>query len=65
MCEDGDDAAELTSLSDRIAAYLASSRSSTMLGMPRIVSAPNPLSEEMVVRRNADSVHGHVRILPD
>jgi hypothetical protein len=65
MCEDAEDAAELADLSGRIAAYLTSSRSSTMLGMPRIVSAPNPLSEEMVVRRNADSVRGHVRILPD
>jgi len=54
----------LVGLADRITAYLATSRSSTMLGMPRIVSSTTELSDEMVVRRRDDSQPGHVRIVP-
>ncbi len=62
-CDEPTDALALSNLADRISKYLASSRSSTMLGMPRIVSSGTELSEEMVVRRNEESQHGHVRIV--
>ncbi len=64
MCEEPDDARELVALADRITAYLSTSRSSTMLGMPRIVSTATELSDEMVVRRSDDTQPGHVRIVP-
>jgi hypothetical protein len=65
MCEEPADARELVGLADRITAYLATSRSSTMLGMPRIVSSATELSDEMVVRRRDDAQPGHVRIVPN
>jgi len=64
MCDQPEDAVALSDLAGRILQYLSASRSTTTLGMPRIVSQGNELSEEMVVRRNEDHQRGHVRIVP-
>jgi len=50
-CEDPLDAADLSELATRITNYLSTSRSTTTLGMPRIVSVSNELSDDMVVRQ--------------
>ena len=64
-CEDAGDAGHLADLADRVRAYLASSRPTTPLGMPQIVSDPSRLADEMVVHRTAGSGSTHIRIVPD
>ena len=64
-CDDPGDAAHITDLAHRVRSYLASSRSTTPLGMPRIASAPSRLDDEMVVHRNPSKQSSHIRIVPD
>jgi len=64
-CDEREDASRLLALTDRIRRYLATSRSTTTLGMPRITSSGNELSEAMVVRRTEAGQYGHVRIVPE
>jgi hypothetical protein len=64
-CEEPTDAAHLLALAERIRRYLATSRPTTTLGMPRIASAGNELSAAMVIRRAEENHYGHVRIVPE
>jgi hypothetical protein len=64
-CEAPDDAALFSALADRIRGYLAVSRPTTTLGMPRIPSADNQLSEGDVIHRTDTSGPSHIRVLPD
>ncbi len=62
-CEDPTDAAGFADLAGRVRAYLATSRSTTPLGMPHILSGPNQLDDEMVVHRTGPDRPSHVRIV--
>jgi hypothetical protein len=62
-CESPEDAAYLNGLADRIRSYLALSRPTTTLGMPRIVSEVTRLSEDDVVHRTGEFNKSHVRIM--
>jgi hypothetical protein len=62
-CESSEDAARLSALATRIRSYLAMSRPTTTLGMPRIVSDGNRLMEEDVIHRTAELNTSHIRIL--
>ncbi len=62
-CEEPGDASDLSTLAERVRTYLSTSRPTTPLGMPRITSSGNTLSQEMVVRRNSQDDRGHVRIV--
>jgi hypothetical protein len=64
-CDEAGDAERLSALAERISRYLATSRPTTPLGMPRITSVGTTLSDEMVVRRERDDRYGHVRIVPE
>lgn len=64
-CESSDDAARLFALADRIKSYLAMSRPTTTLGMPRIVSDDSRLTDEDVIHRTGDFDRSHIRILTD
>ncbi len=64
-CESADDAARLFALADRIKSYLALSRPTTTLGMPRIVSDDARLTDEDVIHRTGDFDRSHIRILSD
>jgi hypothetical protein len=64
-CESADDAAHLSALADRIRRYLATSRPTTNLGMPRIVSDHARLTDEEVIHRTAELSTSHIRILSD
>ncbi len=64
-CESSEDAASLYALADRIRGYLATSRPTTTLGMPRIVSDTARLTDEDVIHRTEDFNKSHVRILSD
>lgn len=64
-CEEAGDAERLQHLADRIRRYLATSRPTTTLGMPRIASDSTELSAARVVRRSEDDRYGHVRIVPE
>jgi hypothetical protein len=64
-CESSDDAARLFALADRIKSYLAMSRPTTTLGMPRIVSDDARLTDEDVIHRTGDFDRSHIRILSD
>jgi hypothetical protein len=64
-CDSAEDAAEFIALGDRIHLYLASTRSTTTLGMPLIVNTGQRLSDEMVIRRSDGKGHSHVRIVPN
>jgi hypothetical protein len=64
-CESSQDAAELFALADRIRSYLAMSRTTTTLGMPRIVSDDNRLADEDVIHRTGEFNKSHIRILSD
>ncbi len=63
VCESADDAAHLSALADRIRRYLATSRPTTNLGMPRIVSDQVRLTDEEVIHRTAEFSTSHIRIL--
>jgi len=65
-CESSEDAARLLALEDRIRSYLAMSRPTTNLGMPRIVSdAAARLTDENVIHRTAEFNKSHIRILSE
>ncbi len=64
-CESSEDAARLFALSDRIRSYLAMSRPTTTLGMPRIVSDHARLTDENVIHRTEEFNSSHIRILSD
>ena len=64
-CESSEDAAGLFALADRIRSYLAMSRPTTTLGMPRIVSDDARLTDEDVIHRTGEFNKSHIRILSD
>jgi len=64
-CESSEDAARLFALAERIRSYLAMSRPTTNLGMPRIVSDEARLTDEDVVHRTAEFNKSHIRILSE
>ena len=64
-CDAPEDATRFTSVAERIRAYLAVSRPSTTLGMPRIPSHENRLTEEAVIRRSGANQPSHIRVIPD
>lgn len=64
-CEEPGDAERLRQLASRIRRYLATSRPTTTLGMPRIASDSTELSAAKVVRRSEEDRYGHVRIVPE
>jgi hypothetical protein len=64
-CESSEDAARLFALADRVRSYLAMSRPTTTLGMPRIVSEAPRLADEDVIHRTKEFNTSHVRILSD
>ena len=64
-CESSEDAARLFALADRIRSYLATSRPTTTLGMPRIVSDEVRLTDENVIHRTAEFNQSHIRILSE
>jgi hypothetical protein len=64
-CESSEDAARLFALAERIRSYLAMSRPTTNLGMPRIVSDEVRLTDENVIHRTAEFNKSHIRILSE
>ena len=64
-CESSEDSARLSALTDRIRSYLAMSRPTTTLGMPRIVSDHARLTDEDVIHRTGEFNKSHIRILSD
>ena len=64
-CELPEDAERLGSLAQRIRRYLATSRPTTTLGMPRITSDANELTAAQVIRRTEEYQYGHVKIVPE
>jgi hypothetical protein len=64
-CESSEDAARLFALADRIRSYLALSRPTTTLGMPRIVSDDARLADENVIHRTGEFNKSHIRVLSD
>jgi len=64
-CDAAEDATYLTSVSDRIRRYLAVSRPSTTLGMPRIPSDQNRLTDDTVVHRSGENQPSHIRVISD
>ncbi len=63
-CDAAEDAAHFSSLADRIRRYLALSRPSTTLGMPRIQSEQNHLTVESVIHRLGEDEQSHIRVIP-
>jgi hypothetical protein len=64
-CDSSEDAEHFFSLAQRVRNYLAMSRATTTLGMPRIVSDEARLTDENVIHRNGESDRTYIRILPD
>jgi hypothetical protein len=64
-CESSEDAARFFALAGRIRSYLAMSRPTTTLGMPRIVSDHTRLTDEDVIHRTGEFNKSHIRILSD
>ncbi len=64
-CDAQEDATQFASVVERIRAYLAVSGPSTTLGMPRIPSHENRLTEETVIRRSGANQHSHIRVISD
>ncbi len=62
-CDDPSDAVGFADLADRVRAYLASSRPTTPLGMPHILSAPGRLDDRLIVHRTGADQSSHVRIV--
>jgi hypothetical protein len=63
-CDAPEDAALFSTLADRIRSYLAMSRPSTTLGMPRIPSGGNRLTDESVIHRSGTVQPSHIRVIP-
>lgn len=64
-CDAPEDGAHFSALANRIRNYLAVSRPTTTLGMPRIPSVDNHLADEDVIHRSGESGPSHIRVLPD
>ena len=64
-CETPEDAARFSALADRVRTYLAVSRPTTTLGMPRIPPGGNRLTDERVIHRSGAVQQSHIRVLPD
>jgi len=64
-CESSEDAARLFALADRVKSYVAMSRPTTTLGMPRIVSDDARLTDEDVIHRTGEFNKSHIRVLSD
>ncbi len=64
-CEAPEDAARFAAIADRVRQYLAVSRPTTTLGMPRLPSADNQLTDEGVIHRTGRLEQSHIRVLPD
>lgn len=64
-CEAPEDVTHLSSLAGRIRNYLAVSRPTTALGMPRIPSNGNRLAHERIIHRSGAEQPSHVHILSD
>ncbi|MGO8827461.1 MAG: hypothetical protein ACLQU9_19775 [Acidimicrobiales bacterium] len=65
VCKSTEDAARFSALAERIRSYLAVSRATTNLGMPRIVSDEARLTDENVIHRTAEFNWSHIHILPE
>jgi hypothetical protein len=63
-CEAPEDAARFSALADRVRSYLAVSRPTTTLGMPRIPPDDNRLTDESVIHRSGGVQQSHIRVLP-
>ena len=64
-CETPEDAVLFSALADRVRNYLAASRPSTTLGMPRIPSDGNKLTDEGVIHRSETVQPSHIRVISD
>jgi hypothetical protein len=64
-CEAPEDAARFSALAERVRSYLAASRPTTTLGMPRIPSSENRLTDESVIHRSGTIEQSHIRLLPN
>ncbi len=64
-CDEPGDAALFDGLAGRIRRYLAVSRPSTTLGMPRIPSGENRLTDAGVIHRSGASQPSHIRVIPE
>jgi hypothetical protein len=64
-CEAEEDADRFSELAGRVRRYLALSRPTTTLGMPRVPSSSTELTHEGVVHRTGQSQQSHIRVLPD
>ena len=64
-CDSAEDADRFYALSKRVRNYLALSRATTTLGMPRIVSNENRLTDDQVIHRTGEFNGSHIRVLPD
>jgi len=64
-CESDEDAVQFAELADRGHRYLALSRPTPTLGMPRLPSAGTRLNDRDVVHRTGDRGTSHIRVLPD
>jgi hypothetical protein len=64
-CDAPEDGAGFLALADRVRTYLAVSRPSTTLGMPRIPTVGNRLTDESVIHRTGGLGQSHIRVLPD
>lgn len=64
-CEEPEDAARFSALAERVRSYLAASRPTTTLGMPRIPSSENRLTDESVIHRSGTVEQSHIRLLPN
>jgi len=64
-CETKADAILFASLADRILGYLALSRPTTTLGMPRIAAHDNRSTDDTVIQRSGSVQPTHIRLLPN
>jgi len=63
-CEDPADDVRLSGLAERIREYLAVSRPTTTLGMPRIASTNPPRMDPSALDRPGETRQTHIRIVP-
>jgi hypothetical protein len=63
-CDAPEDAERFLALADRVRGYLAVSRSTTTLGMPRIPPGANRLSDDDVIHRAGAAGQSHIRVIP-
>ena len=64
-CDSPEDAACFSTLAARVRSYLAVSRPTTTLGMPRIPPGGHRLTDEDVIHRSGAAKQSHIRVLPD